>query len=631
MVMALATIHGNTQTLLTYGNYSVGKDEFLRAYNKNKTPVTDKEKSIRDYIDLYSNFKMKVKAAELLRVDTSAQLKADLDNFRRQIEDNYLNDEKAVNALMDEAFQRGQSDLHVLHFSIGVDATALPADTLNAYNAIQTAYDRLKNGSTAYETVANSAGVKYTDMGFVTVFSIPYQYENIIYSLKNGEISKPYRAKRGWHIFKLVDKRKSTGKWRVAQILFSYPADADEAAKLAAQKRADSVYMLLQKGEDFAKLAGEYSEDKLTYLTGGEMPEFGAGKYDNSFEGEVMKLAKDGDISKPFSTAFGVHIVKRLAHTETPADKEDASYQYELKQKLMQDDRIKGTKEKFAKEILAKIGFKPVTSVKQEDLFRFADTLMADPMGEIASKLPISEKVIINFSKGSAKGIDWLNYVRDYKTNGDIYKGETNAELWEKYKTVAALDYYRKHLEEYNPEFKYQLQEFKEGNMLFEVMEKKVWSQAASDSVGLLNYYNAHKENYQWSASADALIVNSVTEKDAQAAMDSIKAGKGWKELVEAKQGELQADSGRFELAQISAPADAAPGSYSAVTKNPDGTATFMRFFHFYPAGQQRSFEDARGMVINDYQVVLEKKWLEELKKKYPVKVNEAVVKTIIK
>jgi len=627
--MALASANSQAQTLITYGSNTVGKDEFLRAYNKNKTPVTDKEKSIRDYIDLYANFKLKVKAAETMRLDTSAQLVTDLQNFRQQIEENYMNDDKAINVLLDEAFIRSQQDLHVIRFTSPIDESN-PADSARVYKAFMDAYGQVKSGNTNYATLT-TPDVKWADMGFVTVFSLPYVYENIVYDLKPGEVSKPYRSKKAWHFFKLTEQRRSAGKWRIAQILFSFPPNAEEATLAATRKLADSVYQLALNGSEFASLARTYSDDKLTYLTGGEMTEFGTGKFDYQFEKEVFSLNKDGDISKPFSTLFGIHIVKRLGFTPTPTDRQDAALAYELKQKLMQDDRVKAAKEKFTKEVASKIGLKVIPSVKQEDLFRFADTVMNDPMGESANTLPISSKNILSFAKGTAKGADWLNFVRDFKTNPEMYKGETYPEIWEKYKSVAALDYYRKHLEDYSPEFRYQLQEFREGNMLFEVMEKKVWSQAANDTVGLKAYYKAHMPQYKWSASADVLIMNCISEKLAKDALDSLKAGKDWRELVELKQGELQGDSGRFELSQLNGSEKATAGAYSDISINADGSATFIRYYRFYEADQQRSFEDSRGMVINDYQQVLEKKWLEELKKKYPVKVNEAVVKELIR
>ncbi len=632
MAFSIATVR--SQTLITYGTNTVSKDEFLRAYNKNKTPVTDKEKSIRDYIELYTNFKLKVKAAKDLRIDTLPQLQADIDNFRRQVDENYMSDEKGLSALMDQAFSRSLRDLHTIHFSIAVPSDVQPEDTMKVYQQIQALYNDLKSGNTNYSSIAEKATAKYGDLGYITVFSLPYQYENIVYALKAGETSSPYRAKKAWHIFKVLDERPDAGKWKVAQILLAYPPDADAATKQTYQKLADSIYNLLQGGADFGALAKTYSNDKLTYMNAGEMPEFGSGKFDYSFEKTVFDLKKDGDMTKPFSTAYGIHIVKRLGFTPTVTDRSDASVQFELKQKIMQDARISEAKEKFAKDIISKIGYKRVPGVKDEDLFRFADSLALNDDPELPGKLPISNKTIISFTKSSLKGADWLKFVKEYKGNFEQYKGESNKELWDKYITISSLEYYKKHLEEYNEDFKFQMQEFKEGNMLFEVMEKNVWTKAGIDTVGLLKYYNAHKENYKWAASADVLIVNAVSEKAAQDALAALKSGKAFRQLVEEKNNEIQIDSARYELSQINGTTNSFPAnadSYSSITKNSDGTATFVKYLKLYEPNQQRSFDEARGLVINDYQNILEQKWLEELKKKYPVKVNEALVKTLIK
>src|SRR4051812_2487566 len=110
----LAAFNTSAQTLITYGNNTVSADEFFRAYNKNNTVVTDKEKSLREYLELYTNFKLKVKAASELRLDTLAHIKNDIAGFRTQVQDNYLTDEKAVSALYNEAFERGKKDIHVI-------------------------------------------------------------------------------------------------------------------------------------------------------------------------------------------------------------------------------------------------------------------------------------------------------------------------------------------------------------------------------------------------------------------------------------------------------------------------------------------------------------------------------------
>ena len=616
------------QTVITYGKNTVSKEEFLRAYNKNKSTEEDKEKAIREYATLYSEFKLKVQAAKELKIDTLYQIKNDLDNFRHQVEGGYLNDEKSFEVLLSQALKRSQYDLHLLHYSINIDPNSTTSDTLKAFKAMQSLYENLSSPTADFQ---KSEEINFSDLGFITVFSLPYQYENIVYNLKPGDVSLPYRSKKSWHVFKLIEQRRSVGKWKVAQILFTFPQNPDDQIKRKIRKVADSVYKLLKAGADFGKMAREMSEDKLTYLNNGEIPEFGTGKYEYSFEKEVVQLSKDGDIAAPFETKFGIHLIKRISHTPTPAYLEDEALVFEIKNKLMQDNRVKIAKEKFARDVKQKIGFKLLNAVKEAELLRLADSIVINPEKEDVFAAAVINKPIIGFSKLMLKVKDWLNYVKDNKINNDLYSGETNAQLWERYKEFAILEYYKNHLEEFNSDFAYQMQEFKEGNMLFEVMEKQVWSKAGEDTIGLLSYYNENKEKYKWAKSADVLIMNCATEDLAQQTINDIQSGASWKELVELREGELQGDSGRLELAQINSSSDAfTPGSFSTITLNADGTASFMRYYRFYESGLQRSFEDSKGLLINDYQPIIEKKWMDELRKKYPVKIDEAVLKNII-
>ncbi len=616
------------QTIITYGKNKVSKDEFLRAYNKNKSTEENIEKAIREYATLYSDFKLKVQAAKELKLDSLPQIKNDLDNFRHQVEGGYLNDEKSFEALMKQALERSQYDLRLLHYSIAIDPKQNPSDTLKAFNSIHSLYESLTSTTGDFE---KPQSIRFSDLGYITAFTLPYQFENIVYALNPGETSLPYRSKNAWHIFRVTDKRKSAGKWKIAQILFTYPQNPDELIKTKIRKNADSVYKLIIAGADFGKMAREMSEDKLTYLNNGEMPEFGTGKYDYSFEKEVVKLSKDGEVSAPFETKFGLHIIKRISHTSTPVYLEDEALVFETKNKLMHDNRLSISKEKFAADIKQKIGFKQINSVKESELFRLADSVVKNAEKEFDFAGAVINKPIFQFSKSKLTVKDWLNYVKDNKINNDLYAGESNAQLWERYKEFAILEYYKNHLEEYNAEFAYQMQEFKEGNMLFEVMEKEVWSKAGQDSIGLLNYYNLNKDKYKWEKSADVLIMNCATEDLAQQTINDIQSGAYWKELVEMREGELQGDSGRLELAQINSTTEGMiPGSFSPITQNADGTASFMRYYKFYESGLQRSFEDSRGLIINDYQPIIEKKWLEELHKKYPVKIDEAVLNNII-
>ncbi len=636
LVIAIGSTNAWSQPFITYGNNTVSKQEFLKAYNKNKTQVADKERSLREYVDLYSNFKLKVKAAEELRLDTLAQIKYDITNFRDQVIDNYLSDEKGVSKLTNEAFERSQKDLHLLHFSAPVPATATPADTAKAYAAITMLYNGLKDGnaneaSLVEKLAGNPQILKRSDFGFVTAFTLPYEFENIVYNLKEGEISKPYRSKNAWHIFKIKDERRNAGMWSVAQVLISIAQDADATAKAAAQKKADEVYRLLMNGDNFSSTAKIYSDDKLSYLNGGELPEFGTGMYAGNFENEIFKLKADGDISKPFLTEYGYHIVKRLNHKPTPTTQTDEGFMFDLKQKVLKDARVNAEKQQYIQEIIAMLDTRRNNQVKENDLFRFADSLMKNPGVEQTKKLPISNKKVLRVKNEDLTGADWLAFVREYKTNAAEYKGETNKQLWDKFAEVSALSYYKKHLEEYNPEFKFQMQEFREGNMLFEIMERNVWGKAINDSAGLLKHYKAHAADFKWAASADVLIFNCTTAKVAEETIKALKKGKNWRELAEEQSASatLQADSGRYEISQIIGTNYATTptaGNYTAIVTNVDGTATFVKYVTLYEANQQRSFEEARGLVINEYQLELEREWLAELKKKYPVKVNEKMI-----
>ena len=627
-----------SQTLFTYGNAAVDKAEFTRAYNKNKTPVADKEKALREYLDLYVKFKLKVKAAMELSLDTLPQLQYDAQSFRSQIEDSYLNNEKAVNNLQSEAFNRSQKDLHILHFFVPVDAAASPEDSLKAFKSISTFYTALAAGKTDYDNLnaASPVKIKQSDLGFVTVFGLPYEYENIIYGLKMNETSKPYRAKNGWHLFKLIGERKAVGKWKVAQILLSIPPDASADARKGYEKKADSVYELLQKGEDFGKMARWFSDDKVTYGSNGEMAEFGSGKFETSFEDEVFKLTRDKEISKPFLTAYGYHIVKRLSQSPVATDKNDAGYQFELKQKIQQDSRINFAKDLFLKEIMRQVNLKKTGAVSDADMNRYADSVIAKPNSETGNTAlyPIAAKTIYTYAKTKLTGKDWLDFVRNYKGAGELYHGESNAMLAEKFVSTSLMDYYRKHLEDFNTDFRYQMDEFKDGNVLFEIMEKKIWGKASVDTVGLLKHYTDNKNKYLWNASADIIIFNCTGKAFADEAKASLLKGKDWKKITEESNNNVLADSGRFELTQLPVTIDTkTPEGYVSeiVVSTVDGNTSFIKVVHHYNANLQRSFEEAKGLVINDYQNILEEKWIAELKNKYPVKINEAVFQTLLK
>jgi peptidyl-prolyl cis-trans isomerase SurA len=623
------------QTLFTYGNHSVSKGEFLRAYNKNKSigPNTDQAK--RNYLQLYTIFKLKVQAARDMHMDTLPFLHSDLQNFRTQIENNYLKDPDEVNKLVDEAFRRSQKDIHVQHFYVFINSKMKPEDTLKLYKAINETYEELKKGSTDYDGVLSEisekiAPVRGNDLGWITAFTIPYEFENIVYGLSPGQVSKPFRSKTGWHIFKNEQERPAEGKIKIAQILFAFP-NGNILLRDQAKRLADSVYKALQSGADFQTLAKKYSDDRTTYMNGGIMPVFGVAKYDGTFEKEAFALKNDGDISAPFQTEFGYHIIKRIARYPVPSNENDETFMASLKDDVLHDSRIELAKDIFMKEVMVKTGFKYNNAINHKDLWKLTDTFYVAnkiiPLGNIDEK-----SVLFSFNNEKVFVGDWLKYVKSVRRSYSSEVPVSYPDLLKNYVSLAALENYKKRLEKFNPDFKYQLQEFEEGNLLFEVMQKKVWSKAASDSVGLKKFYEDHKTKYKWSTSADAILFSCAKSSVADEAREEITKNKNWRKLF-AGNDEIQVDSARYELSQIpvNSKIEFTPGMITnPVVNKGDGTAVFALILKMYPGNEPRSFDDARGLVINDYQNYLEKKWVEELKKKYPVHINEKVFKSIL-
>lgn len=635
-VLTVAAFKGKCQTLFTYGTNQVSKEEFLRAYNKNKTPVADKAAALKEYLDLYTRFKLKVQAAKDIRLDTLLQLKYDLQNFRSQVEENYLQNDQAIEALVEEAIQRSQQDIHLLHFSVNINNKMNAADTLKAHQAMEAVREELQSGKTNYDEIVEEVSEKFLpikgkDLGFITALTVSYEIENLVYALKTGKVSSVYRSKNALHVFKNTATRQSAGKWKIAQILFAIPPNvsAEELKKIALE--ADSVYLILLAGANFSDMAKKFSSDRLTYQNGGEMPEFGTGKYELPFENAVFALKNNGNISKPIFTGYGFHIVKRLQQTPTPTDKTDETFAASIKQQLLQDGRINAVKADFTKSVMVKTLFKRNAVVKEDQLFRYADSVVK--YNEV-KKYPINKTIIFSFNKLQVTGSDWLNFVKDYKLNTDVYKGENNSALLDKYIATTTMEYYRKHLAEYNEAFKFQLQEFKEGNMLFEIMERTIWNNASNDSIGLKKYFEASKAPFKWGESATVYLFNCSSEATANEAITALKAGRNWREIADESDGKIQADSGRYELTQIQLPENITVKEgliTSPVLNSGDNTASFVQIIQQFPAGQQRSFEEARGMVINEYQSYLEEKWITTLKKKYPVKVNEALFNSLSK
>ena len=628
----------SAQTLFTYADKSVSASEYTKAFNKvYPAPVADKAKKMRNYLDLYINSKLKIHEAMSRGYDTMPGFVEEYTALRNQVIENYMNDAQSLNALVNEAFDRSQKDIKVQHIFIPYYSGVNYSDSPVVKIKMQEAYMELQSGKSfddvalkfsADPAVAQNKG----NLGYITVFSLPYQFENVIYNLAPGKFSAPYRSNSGYHIFKNLGERKAVGRIKVSQILVAVPPGSDEPVKKKLAALADSLYDRLLKGDDFGKLATAFSNDVVSSASKGSMPEFGLGTFDPAFEAVAFSLTKNGELSKPFLTAHGYHIIKRTSLIPPLAVKNKKSLDM-IRILVEKDGRVNVAKDKLYNKILAQTGYKQF-NVDQAMLQMYLDSVLASRPPSLGN--PVNKATAL-FSVGQSTKIvnDLITYSisNRYKTDGSGMKPFN--ELNDEFKRYAVMEYYRAHLEDFNEEFNMQMKELKDGNLFFDIMMKEVWSNAQSDTAGQRNYYDQNKTKYKWNYSADAVIFYCGDAATAKSFRDILVKDKSkWKTVLENFSDKITSDSARFEITKIpgAQKTTAKAGMITNIVNNKDdNSASFAIIFKLYPLPGQKTFADARGDVVSDFQDSIDKKWIAELKKKYPVKVNEEVLKTIAK
>ena len=617
---------GKTQTLFTYGTDSISVSEFLNAYNKNNATTAIDKAGMQNYLDLYIASRLKIKEAKEKGYDTLPQLVADLQGLREQIIPSYLVDEAATKKLVEEAILRSQKDIHLAHIFI---ASVTPSDTIDAYNKANEALKKIRKGE-SFTAVAKeysddpSVKINGGDAGFITVFSLPYVFENLIYKTPVGKISPLYHSKTGYHIFKNLGERKALGRMKAAQILIAFPPGSDAGTKAKAKKLADSLYNRILKGDDFEKLATQYSNDVVSAASNGQMQEFGVGEYEPAFENGIFALNKDGLVGKPFATEHGWHIVKRLGIIPAATNKFDEKTIASFREKVEQSDRINSTRDALVQKIikdakLKKLEFTPAV------LWAYTDSAII--YKKVVAPAIFNNNFLLQLGNKNVTVDEWYVFAEAnrYKADGSGIK--SYEDLWAEFVSSIAFDYYKQNLEKFNPSFKAQIEEFKDGNLFFEIMQQQIWGPAQMDTVALEKYYEQNKSKYVWNESADAVIFYASDAETANELHTQLtKTPAKWKELTSELSEKVAVDSNRFELASIPS-ATKAPLKQGVLTKplinQTDNTAAFAYIIKMYEQPSSRSFAEAKGLVINDYQAELEKKWIEGLKKKYPVVINQ--------
>ncbi|PZD77879.1 peptidylprolyl isomerase [Mesonia sp. K7] len=617
------------ERLLSIDGKPVYADEFIRVFSKNLDIIEQDEKDIDDYLDLFIDYKLKVLQAEEEQLDTLPSFTGEFQMYKSQLASKYIKNSEVTEKILQEAYQRKLEDINASHILINARFNDAPADTLKAYQKALEARKEILSGKDFAEVArkySEDPSVRQNggELGWFTVFNMVYPFESGAYETKKGEVSMPVRTRFGYHLIKVNDRRKAEGTVKVAHIMIKENEDSS-----TAKTQIEQIKKQLDEGADFSALAKQYSDDKNTARLGGKMNSFSKGKLKSEpFENQAFALKNIGDVSEPFKTDFGWHVVKLLEKNPIQSYEEEKRV---LENQMKTDSRAQVIEEDILAKAKAYFTLKEDQSALkyfQKNVDERFFTNNWEP-----NKLDLPEKNVIEINGEGKTYADFANYLVGSQSfsNKNQSIAENIERFYQNYKDDFYKTYYKNNLAEVNEDYKYVLEEYRNGLLLYDLMNKKVWSKAKEDTLALKKYYDQHQKEYFSNATYELVIASTSDKKLAKKVRKMMK-----KQLeVSTIEDKLKAEnksvifkSGTFTEEDSSLPHNfKAKKGVSKVYEN-NGVFVVLDINAIQPS-QPINFEDATGKVIADYQEEIEKSWLENLRQQHRVEVNQDVLKKV--
>lgn len=614
------------EVLMTVDGKPVYVSEFKQVYSKNLDLVAESaQRDIDGYLQLFKNYKLKLAAAEELDLKERIDLKSELEGYKNQLAENLMLDSPVTEALVQEAYDHMINEVQASHIMVAVSANSRPTDTLKAYKKIEEIRQQLNNGvdfeklaraESEDPSVVNNGG----NLGWFSAFKMVYSFEKAAYETPVGEISPVVRSNFGYHILKTTAKRKSHGEVEVAHIMLAL--NRNKGVK-DQERRIYEIYQKLQQGESFDLLAEKYSEDVKSARMGGVLDRFAAGGLSSPmFEEKAFALENPGDLSEPFSSEVGWHIIKLIA--KYPIDSLKALTPY-IENKIKSDSRSRLVETALDEKLQSEL--KPWEN----------DTLLMHlKMDFLAEKMLGNMTPLLIIKNDTSTVAQFADFLMNDRRSMIAEKIDTSALKlgYNRFKSNVLRNYYKTHLAENNAEFAQITKEYQEGILLFSLMEEKIWNPAREDSVGLAGYFEKHRETYASPEKYDVLVVNSTNLASVKRARKLLKKGYSNQEIKEDlnTKGNVHV----FLTKALVVGDDALlPEGYQVkpgISEIYRGTNEFaiVDLKNTVPS-EKMKLDDVRGAVMGDYQQFLEEQWMEELKKEHSIKVNEKVYDSVKK
>jgi len=649
-LFSLGLFAQKAEVLMTIAGEDITKNEFLNVYYKNniKGDPIDK-KTLDEYVELFINFKLKVKEAEALGLDTVGEFVNELAGYRKQLAQTLLTDKEVTEQLIKEAYDRMLFDIRASHILIRVDNNSSPKDTLEAFNKITKLRQRLLKGE-SFESIAVEASEDQSardteasdkrpamkgnsgDLGYFTALDMVYPFENGAYNTKVGEVSMPIRTAFGYHLIKVTDRKPAMGKAQVAHILLSVSRNANEETVASKKAEADNIYKQLLAGESFEELAQKHSDDKGSGAKGGVLPWFGVNRMVPEFIVAIHSLKGINEFTAPVKTIYGYHIIKLL--DRKPIDSYEVLYP-EIKSRINRDPRSNLSKEMFVAKIKSAYNFtedlnnlKPFYKVVDDSIF--------------AGKWPIEKaKGLESFLFKLADKTYTQKHFAEYLNTHQTFRAKENIEnyvnsTYHSYVDEICINYEDSRLEEKDVDFKNLMKEYRDGILLFELTQAKVWSKAITDTIGLEAFYETVKNNYLWPVRLNASLYicqnESIAKKARKLAAKSYKKGMTNEMILDKinlKNAHALKIESNFYSKGDSEIIDKIEWKEGLSLNIPMGNDIVFVAVHEVLKPEPKNLSDVKGLVTAEYQNYLEKEWIAELRGKYQVVINKQVLSTI--
>ncbi len=635
------------KVLFTINDNEYLKNDFIRTFQNNTSLYTDEKKSVEENLDLYINLKLKVLEGEKLNLDTTQIFKREMNSYRRQLAQSYLVDKEVNEELMYEAYERMKYDIKASHILLRVAADTPAEDTLLVYRKAMKIRNRILSGESFEKVAAETsdeapARENGGDLGYFTVFNFVYPFENAAYNLPVGNISMPVRSYFGYHIIKVTDKRPARGKIKCARIIVHDLPEASQEEKQQAKLNIFRYHEMLETGEPFEEIARKYSEDERGASRGGvELHWWNVGLGDPIFNQTAFSLEEIGDYSQPVHDGYSWNIIKLV---DKLGIQEFSKARKELENGIFKSNE---RSEKSVNAIVSKLKKEynfMEDSTRLTEFYRVVDNsifLGAWP----SSRAEGLDKIILSVNNIVYTQQDFALFLeKNMRKSEPLPISEYVDNMYRGFVNECVLKYENSKLEEKYPEFRRLLQEFHDGNLLFELNDNMVWSKAQKDTAGLRNFYNNNKENYIWGSRINASIYTISAKNNTNDVLEAVKkladriSKRGYTEeeindrikTIEEKYPESQIKRSRSIYAKgMNKIIDALEWeSGSSGTLNYEGSIAFV-YFHNIVESVPKKLNETRGLVTADYQNYLEKEWIGKLREEYDINIDRDVLSKI--